>query len=403
MKYAFLVGDGMADYPLSELGGRTPLEAAHTPNMDRIASCRIGCLQTIPEGMEPGSDVANLSLLGYEPGRYHTGRSPFEAASMGVELAQGEVAFRMNLVTLEISGEDRIVMSSHSAGDITSKEGRTLVEGIADDLAAPGIKIFPGIAYRHLLTWRNGPSGVKTFPPHDYLEKDVSFYLNGSKDDPVAGLIRRSWAMLKDHPVNLLRRKRGLMEANSVWLWGQGTAPALPRFTELYNVSGGVISAVDLIRGIGVYAGLVPVHVEGATGYLDTNYIGKGTGAVHALKRFDFVFVHLEAPDEASHNGHVKDKITAIESFDRDVVGTVLNGMRGVEDFKIMVATDHFTPVSRRTHSTEPPPFAWATAAELAGCSGAKGFSESNAVESGLYFRSGREMMKKFMTVESSP
>ncbi len=188
------------------------------------------------------------------------------------------------------------------------------------------------------------------------------------------------------------------MEANSVWLWGQGTAPALPRFTDLYNVSGGVISAVDLIKGIGTYAGLVPVHVEGATGYLDTNYIGKGAGAVHALRCFDFVFVHVEAPDEASHNGHVKDKITAIESFDRDVVGTVMKGMRDEEDFKIMVATDHFTPVSTRTHSTEPPPFAWATARELSRASGNRGFSERNAMESGLYFRDGREMMKEFMS-----
>lgn len=354
MKYAFLVGDGMADYPLPELGGRTPLEAADTPNMDRVASCGIGCVRTIPEGMEPGSDVANLSLLGYDPRMYHTGRSPFEAASMGIELARGEVAFRMNLVTLRAYGEERVVMVSHSAGDIRTAEGGALVEALVEAIVVPGVRIFPGIAYRHLLTWRDGPLDAVTLPPHDHLERNVAPYLRSDGSNPVPGLIRRSWDTLRNHPVNVRRRSRGLEEANSIWLWGQGTAPAMPRFTDLYNVSGGVISAVDLIKGIGAYAGLEPIHVDGATGYLDTNYIGKGSGAVDALRSLDFVFVHVEAPDEASHNGRVDEKISAIESFDRDVVGTVINGMSGVEDFRVMVATDHFTPISKRTHSTEP-------------------------------------------------
>jgi 2,3-bisphosphoglycerate-independent phosphoglycerate mutase len=397
MKYAFLVGDGMGDYPLPELDGKTPLEAAVTPNMDLIASRRIGRLQTVPEGMEPGSDVANLSLLGYDPRKYHTGRSPFEAASMGVDLAPGEVAFRMNLVTLDHQSEDRILMVSHSAGDITTEEGAALVEAIASSIDVPGIRLFPGIAYRHLLTWRDGPLKAATLPPHDYLERNIASYLPADGLDPITDLVRRSWEILKDHPVNVKRRKQGLKEANSIWLWGQGTAPDLPRFKDLYGLSGGVISAVDLIKGIGAYAGLESIPVEGATGYLDTNYLGKGERAVDALKRLDFVFVHVEAPDEASHNGRLDEKIRAIESFDRDVVGTVLKGLTGTEDYKVMVATDHYTPISRRTHSTEPPPFAWAEGRELGKPAAEKGFNEKHAAESHLFFDVGWELMKAFI------
>jgi 2,3-bisphosphoglycerate-independent phosphoglycerate mutase len=398
MKYAFLVGDGMGDYPLPELDGKTPLEAAATPNMDLIASCRLGRLQTVPEGMEPGSDVANLSLLGYDPRKYHTGRSPFEAASMGVNLAPGEVAFRMNLVTLDRQSEDRIVMVSHSAGDITTEEGAALVRAIASSIYIPGVRVFSGIAYRHLLTWRDGPLKAHTLPPHNYLEQNIASYLLAHGSNPIPDLIRRSWDILKDHPVNLQRRKQGLKEANSIWLWGQGTAPELPLFKDLYGLSGGVISAVDLIKGIGAYAGLKSIAVEGATGYLDTNYIGKGRGAVDALKNFDFIFVHVEAPDEASHNGRTDEKIRAIESFDRDVVGTVLKGLSKTADFKVMVATDHYTPISKRTHSTEPPPFAWAEGSELKKTAGGRGFNEKSAAGSDLFFEVGCDMMKAFIS-----
>jgi 2,3-bisphosphoglycerate-independent phosphoglycerate mutase len=398
MKYAFLVGDGMGDYPLPELGGKTPLEAAATPNMDLIASCRLGSLQTIPEGMDPGSDVANLSLLGYDPRKYHTGRSPFEAASMGVDLAPGEAAFRMNLVTLDIQSEDHILMVSHSAGDLTTEEGTALVEAIASSIEVPGVRFFPGVAYRHLMTWRDGPLNVETLPPHDYLDRNIASYLLMEGSNPVPELIRRSWDILKNHPVNRQRKKQGLNDPNSIWLWGQGTAPELPRFKSLYGISGGVISAVDLIKGIGAYAGLESIHVPGATGYLDTNYIGKGEGAIDALKKLDFIFVHVEAPDEASHNGRVDEKMHAIESFDRDVVGTVLKGLSGTGDFKIMVATDHYTPISKRTHSTEPPPLAWASGPELEKTAGGKGFNEKDAAESALFFENGCKMMKAFIT-----
>jgi 2,3-bisphosphoglycerate-independent phosphoglycerate mutase len=398
MKYAFLVGDGMGDYPLPELRGKTPLEAAKTPNMDCIASCRLGRLQTVPEGMEPGSDVANLSLLGYDPRKYHTGRSPFEAASMGVNLAPGDVAFRMNLVTLDIQSEDHVLMVSHSAGDISTEEGAALVQAIASSIDTPGVRVFSGIAYRHLLTWRDGPLNAHTLPPHNYLEQDIASYLLVDGSNPIPDLIRRSWNLLKDHPVNQQRRKQGLKEANSIWLWGQGTAPELPLFKDLYGLSGGVISAVDLIKGIGAYAGLKSIPIEGATGYLDTNYIGKGQGAVEALKKLDFIFVHVEAPDEASHNGRIDEKIRAIESFDRDVVGTVLEGLSGTADFKVMVATDHYTPISKRTHSTEPPPFAWAQGSELKKTACGRGFNEKSAAGSDLFFNVGCDMMKAFIS-----
>jgi 2,3-bisphosphoglycerate-independent phosphoglycerate mutase len=268
-KFLLLVGDGMGDYPIDALGGKTPLEVAHTPNMDLIASCRIGCVRTIPDGMEPGSDVANLALMGYDPYLYHTGRSPLEAASMGVKLCKDDVAFRMNLVTLDKRSDDEIIMVSHSSGDITTSESTEIVNDLKPALESGDISIYPGVAYRHLLVWNNGPEKAHTIPPHDVLDQNMAEYLKSN--DPVVKLIRSSWASLEPHPVNTKRKNSGLKAANSIWLWGQGKAPAIPTFKELYGLAGGVISAVDLIRGIGRYAGFTPIHVEGATGYLNTN------------------------------------------------------------------------------------------------------------------------------------
>jgi len=396
-KYILLVGDGMADYTLAELGGKTPLEAAHTPNMDRIAACRVGLVNTIPEGMDPGSDVANLSLLGYDPSIYNTGRAPFEAASMGIDLEKNEVAFRMNLVTLDRRSEKEIVMVSHSSGDISTEEGKAIIESLKKGLTLPGISIYPGIAYRHLLVWEQGPERAKTIPPHDVLDQNMVSYLNHGADDPVVGIIRLSWDCLEDHPVNINRRKRGLNEANSVWLWGQGRALDIPLFNDKFGLQGGVISAVDLLRGIGVYAGLKPIEVEGATGYLDTNYSGKAEDALEALNNLDFMFVHVEAPDEASHSGNIKDKIEAIEAFDKKVVGAVLKGLEQFDDYRIMVASDHFTPISIKTHASDPAPFAWANREELA--SGKKGlrFAEEFAKKSGFGFKKGYDLMPAFL------
>ena len=396
-KYIVLIGDGMADYPLEELGGKTPLEAAETPHMDRVAACRIGLARTIPQGMEPGSDVANLSLLGYDPRMYHTRRAPFEAASMGVELGSGDVAFRMNLVTLDRRSDHKIIMISHSSGDIPAEDAAEIVQHLKDHLRYPGIRLHRGVGYRHLLVWENGPENVLTIPPHDVLGQDMAPYLKDSAENPVPGLIQRSWPLLADHPVNRARRRNGAGEANSIWLWGQGKAPTMPKFAAKYGLNGKVISAVDLIRGIGIYAGFAPVYVEGATGYLNTNYPGKAEAAIHALRDVDFVFVHVEAPDEAGHAGSWEEKIEAIERFDKRVVGTVLEGLKQFEDYRVMVASDHLTPIVKRTHTAEPTPFAWATKQELETTRQGPPFTERAALSSGLMIEEAHRLMDRFV------
>ena len=397
-KYIVLVGDGMGDYPVKELGGKTPLEAAHTPNMDKIASGHIGMARTIPEGMEPGSDVANLSLLGYDPRIYHTGRSPLEAASMGIKLQTHQIAFRLNLVTLDRQTDNKIIMKSHSSGDISTSEGQELIEFLKRELVKPDICLYPGVAYRHLLVWDDGPEKAKTLPPHDFLDQDLSAYLNDNSDRSVKDLIKRSWSLLENYPVNLKRQESGHKPANSIWLWGQGRAPQIPPFRELYGLQGGVISAVDLLRGIGVYAGLKPIIVEGATGYIDTNYIGKAEAALANLKTLDFIFLHVEAPDEAGHGGNPGEKVRAIEYFDEQVVGTILEGVKVFDDFKIMIVSDHLTPIEKRTHTDEPTPFAWINKEELSGAKTAKiGFTEQVARSSGLFFQEGYALLRAFL------
>jgi 2,3-bisphosphoglycerate-independent phosphoglycerate mutase len=400
-KYIVLVGDGMADYPLKELDGKTPLEAANTPNMDRIASCGIGLAGTVPEGMEPGSDVANLCLLGYDPTLYQCGRSPLEAASMGVKLGENQVAFRMNLVTLDRSQYGKTIMVSHSSGDITTREAGQIVKALKQEMETRGISIYPGVAYRHLLVWDDGPEKAATIPPHNVLDQDMSSYLEESSNDPVIRLIRQSWPILKDHPVNIERRKAGLKEANSIWLWGQGKAPRMQPFMDKFGLKGGAISAVDLIKGIGIYLGFRPIHVEGATGYLNTNYRGKAEGALKGLEDLDFMLVHVEAPDEASHNGNYKEKIQAIENFDREVVGVVLEGLRQFEDYRIMVISDHFTPIVKKTHISDPTPFAWAGKKGLEAPQSKTPFTERAAKDSGLFFEKGCELMPAFIGSEN--
>ena len=257
-KYVVMVGDGMADYPIKELGGRTPLEVARTPHMDRIAACRVGLVRTIPEGMEPGSDVANLSLLGYDPITYHTGRAPLEAASMGVRLRPDQVAFRMNLVTLEWKGPDEIVMISHSSGDISTAEARKIVETLKSELSIPGVDIYPGVAYRHLLVWTDGSEDAETIPPHDVLDENMASYLHHSRLNPITQWIRLSWKILENHPVNLERRRLGRKEANSIWLWGQGKAPRIPslvhRVARRCHFSRGPAEGHRALRGVGAHS-----------------------------------------------------------------------------------------------------------------------------------------------------
>jgi 2,3-bisphosphoglycerate-independent phosphoglycerate mutase len=396
-KFVLLVGDGMADYPLEELGGKTPLEAAETLHMDRIAACRIGLVKTIPEGMEPGSDVANLSLLGYDPARYYTGRAPLEAASLGIALKANQVAFRMNLVALEFRSNHEIIMKSHSAGDISGDEAAQIVEDLRRELMVPDMEIHQGVAYRHLALWKSGPETALTIPPHDVLDQDMAFYLRNASGGPVIEVIRQSWDILRDHPINIKRRKEGHREANSIWLWGQGKGPQLPRFKDRYGLDGGVISAVDLVKGIGVCIGFIPIHVQGATGYFNTNYRGKAEAALKGLRDLDFIFLHVEAPDEAGHSANCREKIGAIENFDEKVVGTMLKGLEDFEHYRIMVASDHLTPIQKRTHTNDPTPFAWACKGELESRPEGGVFSEAAARDSGLMYGVGYELIGSFL------
>ncbi len=360
MKYAILIGDGMADYPMEELGGRTPLAAANTPNMDFLATQgELGLARTIPEGMEPGSDVANLSILGYDPAKYHTGRAPLEAASMGVSLEPQDVAFRCNLVTLRHQPGGDIFMEDYSAGHISSSEARELILSINQTMGNGSRRFYPGVSYRHLLVWQGGQENWRTYPPHDLTGQNVRSYLAGEgRDKPLLELIKSSWPLLAKHDVNRLRQERGQKPATSIWLWGQGRAPQVPTLQELYGLTGAVISAVDLMRGIGIYAGLKPILVPGATGYLDTNYAGKVEAALDALETMDFVYLHVEAPDEAGHTGELKNKLQAIEDFDYKVVGPMLQGLKTLGPHRVLLMPDHRTPLSLKTHSPEPVPFA---------------------------------------------
>ena len=358
MKYIILLGDGMADEPIAELGGKTPLEVAKTPNMDRLSrSGKIGLAATIPEGYPPGSDVANLSVFGYNPGDCYTGRSPLEAASMGVELASHDVAFRMNFVWLE-AHYGKLYMGDFSAGHISTDEAKLLVETLQEELGGDEFNFYPGVSYRHLMVWKNGKDRLTFTPPHDISTYSIEDSLpQGDGADVLLDLTNSAQMLLSNHPVNTQRVAEGKLPANSIWFWGHGRKPTMETYQQRYGLKGSVISAVDLIRGIGVNAGLDIVEVSGATGYIDTNYRGKAEHAVASLKENDFVYVHIEAPDEASHGGLLKEKIEAIESFDRDVVGTVLEKISEIGDCRILVTPDHPTPVEKRTHTSDPVPY----------------------------------------------
>lgn len=359
MKYIILVGDGMADFPLTELGGKTPLEAAHTPAMDSLSMTGVlHTLQTVPDGMAPGSDVANLSLLGYTPEKYYTGRAPLEAASLNVALGDHDTAFRCNLVTLSFDDQNQPTMIDYSAGHISTQEAGQLIATLAAELNSAGIAFYPGVSYRHLLVVNQMSGELITAPPHDHTGCDVSTLWNGYLDHPIfAPLVTKARTILADHPVNLARIKAGHAPANAIWLWGEGKAPTLPTMQDHYGISGALISAVDLLKGIAVFAGMEVINVPGATGYLDTNYQGKAEAALLALERHDLVFVHVEAPDEAGHQGLIKEKIQAIEDFDQKIVKPIIDGMAG-QDFRVAITCDHYTPIALKTHAAQPVPIA---------------------------------------------
>jgi 2,3-bisphosphoglycerate-independent phosphoglycerate mutase len=353
MKFVVILGDGMADLPLAALQGRTPLQWANKPHMDRIARLgRNGLALTVPEGFPPGSDVANLSVAGYEPQKYYTGRAPLEAAAMGVPLAEGDTAFRCNFVTIENG-----IMLDYSAGHITSEEGRELIEALKPLM--PGHRLYAGVSYRNLLVLKAGARAICT-PPHDISDQPVQGHLpRGEEAMLLLELMDAAQPILARHPVNLKRVAAGRKPANAIWLWGQGPAPAMPSFPELYGLRGAMISAVDLLKGIGVYAGLEVINVPGATGTIDTNYEGKVHAALEALRRLDFVYLHIEAPDEAGHEGDLELKVRAIELFDQLAVGPLIEGLKSVgEDWRVLLMPDHATPISIKTHSSDPVPFA---------------------------------------------
>lgn len=354
MKYFLIVPDGAADEPLAELDGKTPLEVARTPNLDKLAeSSLVGSVQVTPLDMYPGSDAANMALLGYDPTRYYTGRGPIEAAAMGIPLDAKDVAFRCSLVSTD--GE---TLLDYSAGHITTEEARPIIELANQKLGTRSLRLFPGVSYRHILRWTDGPTEVQTHPPHESMGKKLSeIYPQGDMDSKIRRFSEDSLNLLDDLPFNRQRKGEGKPPANMLWPWSPGRTPELPSFFKKRGMTGAVISAVDVVRGLGKLTGLEIVNVPGATGYFDTNYLGKAQAAVDATERHDFVWIHIEAPDEAGHAGSIDEKIRAIENIDKSVIGTLLEQMRKRDDFRLLIAPDHKTPVAKRGHTVGPVPF----------------------------------------------
>jgi len=397
MKFLILLADGMADYPLDVLDGKTPLEYAHTPNMDTMAQKgTMGLIDTIPRGLQAGSDVANLAVLGYDPRRCYTGRGPLEAANLGITLSPDDIAFRCNLITL--SDETGAVMEDFTAGHISSEESRQLLSDFQSVIGSAVFQFWPGVGYRNLMVWKGGNDDLSATPPHDITGKSIAEYLpRGSGSDEINRLMTQSLEFFADHPINVSRRRRGLRPATSIWLWGQGKAPRIEKITDRFNIRGGVISAVDLLNGIGVYAGLEVLPVAGATGYTDTNYQGKAEKALTALRHLDLVFVHVEAPDEMGHEGNITGKIKAIEDFDEKVVGTVLRSIDSLGSFRVAVLCDHPTPITLRTHAADPSPFAVISSITAENQSKGYSFGEGMAVEANNVISPGHLFMELFI------
>ena len=397
MKVVILLGDGMSDIAYNELGNKSPLQYAATPNMDFMAQHgQVGLAHTVPVGLPPGSDVANLSVFGYDPRTCYTGRSPLEAISMGVVLGPDDVAFRMNLITLQAKGSS-IYMQDFSAGHISTAEAGELVATLQKELGSQEIEFHAGVGYRHLMVWRGGKDAMSSTPPHDITGRAILDSLpTGDGADMLNNIMNHAQMVLYNHPVNVRRKEEGNLPANSIWLWGHGKTPLIETYQEKFGLSGAVISAVDLIKGIGICAGLDIINVEGATGYIDTNYLGKGQAALAALENHDFVYVHVEAPDEASHAGIMQHKLQAIEDFDRDVVGTVLDGIKKFGDYVILCMPDHPTPVKLMTHTSEPVPFVIYRSRAGEG-NGASSYDEFQAKDTGLIL-DGHALLPKLLS-----
>lgn len=402
MKYLVMLCDGMADEPNEALGNSTPMEKANKPCMDSLAAkAEVGIVKTVAEGLKPGSDVANLSVLGYEPAVYYSGRSPLEAASIGIDLKDTDVTLRCNLVTLSDEEDyEKKTILDYCADDISSEEAKILIEYIQEKLGNDKFRFYPGVSYRHCLVWSNGNPhpGVLT-PPHDITGKVITDYIpKGEAVDELYDLMKKSYDLLKDHPVNQARIARGKRPANSIWLWGEGTKPLLDNFSEKFGIKGSMISAVDLLKGIAICAGMNSVDVDGATGYLDTNFDGKCKAAIEEFKNgTDLVYVHVEAPDECGHRGEIENKVKAIEMIDEHILGPVVEFLKGYDDFAVLVCPDHPTPLSIRTHTSTPVPYLiYDSKNEIN--SGVKVFCEKEARETGNYIEKGFTMMNYFLT-----
>lgn len=360
MKYVIFLGDGMADLPVEELGGKTPLESADKPNMDFIASHgKLGMVKTVPDGIKPGSDVANLSVMGFDPLKYYTGRSPLEAYSIGVDMIPGDISFRCNLVTLsDDEPYENKTMVDYSSDEITTAEAKKLIEAVDEAFRTEEIEFHSGISYRHLMLWHGAKDSFKLTPPHDISGKRITEHLPNNKT--ILDMMKKSYDILKNHPVNLERIKNGKRPANSIWIWGEGSKPELPSFKEKTGLSGTMISAVDLLKGIAICAKMDSVDVEGATGNVDTNFDGKAQAAIEALKNgSDFVYIHVEAPDESGHRHEIDNKVKSIELIDEKIIGPVMKYLKqSGEDFRVMVLPDHPTPIVYMTHTSDPVPFA---------------------------------------------
>ena len=401
MKYIVILGDGMADYPVDYFDGKTILEVAQKPTIDYMCSHgELGMCKTVQDGMKPGSDVANLSVMGYDTSKCYTGRSPLEAASIGVKMLDNDVTFRTNLVTLsdEENYEDK-TMLDYSAGEITTEEAAELIKAIANELDTDVIKYYPGISYRHLCVWNGGSTDVELTPPHDISDRKITDYLpKGEGAEKLLEMMKKSEEILKNHPVNKARIEKGLNPANSIWVWGEGTKPSVDNFYEKYGVKGSVISAVDLIKGIAKCAGMESIDVEGATGNCETNWEGKAQAALDALLNgSDFVYLHMEAPDEMGHQGSVERKVQAIEYLDERVIRYVKEAMDASgEDYRMLILPDHPTPIEVRTHTSDPVPYL------LYDSTDAKEYiweySEKCAKEGGIYHPQGHTLIDYFFS-----
>lgn len=401
MKYLVMLCDGMADRPFAALDNKTPMMKANKPNMDRLAKHgEVGLVKTVQDGMKPGSDVANLAVLGYDAKSCYSGRSPLEAASIGIDLKDTDVTFRCNLVTLSDEPEysDK-TMIDYCADDISSAEAKVLIEYIQEKLGNDEFSYYPGVSYRHCLVWNNGVADGHTLtPPHDITDRPIKEYIPQGRDTAVLyDMMKKSYDLLKDHPVNLERIKRGKRPANSIWLWGEGTKPALDSFYDKFNKNGSMISAVDLLKGIAICAQMNSVDVDGATGYIDTNFDGKCKAAIDEfISGQDLVYIHVEAPDECGHRGEAENKVRSIELIDEKILGPVVDFLRDYDDFAVLVCPDHPTPLCIKTHSSDPVPYLiYSSKDEI---DGVDTFNEDTSSQTGNYIAEGYKMMEYFLT-----